>query len=204
MIETPVHRHSDIGLVPLDQHPALLVNAIFQADPTRTTTLRGRFVGEMNRRFGELKRDIRISIVDNDCFGIQPDVLRVLAPIPTKAYEFTRSQMKVLLFMKWLEEQEEAGILERIVRPRVHVGIEGAWTDVFIDSAYSQGMRRGRIELRRKGYTVPTFEQIPGGIGAVMSQPYHVDRIGAIYTRTYEDLRSVTQAMNGQVRRQID
>lgn len=203
MIKTLTHKHSLVGLVPFAQHLPMRINAIFQTDPTRTTMLRGRFVQQMNRRFGELKRDIRISIVDNDCFGIQPDVLGILSPIPKKAYEFKRTSEKIRLFMKWLEEQERLGILEIIIRPGVYVGIETAWTDVFIDSAYSQGMRRGRIELRHKGYAVPTFEQVSGGIGAVMSQPYHADRIGAIYTRTYEDLKSVTQVMNAQVRRQI-
>jgi len=190
--------------IPQRRRPLFMsINTVFQTDPTRTTMLRTRFVRQMNRRFGELKRDIRISIVDNDCFGIQPEVLRTLSPIPTKAYEFKRTSEKIRLFMKWLEEQEKLGILEIIMRPGVHPGIETAWTDMFIDSAYSQGMRRGRAELRLRGYVVPTFESVPGGVGAVMSQPYHADRIGAIYTRTFEDLKSVTQVMNAQVRRQI-
>lgn len=186
---------------------SLRINTAFRTDPTRTTMLRQAFVREMNKRFNQLKRDIQISIVDNDCFGIQPDVLRTLTPAAAKAYEFARSFEKVELFMKWLEEQEAAGILELVTRPGIHRGIQIAspspWTDIFIDSAYSKGMRRSRAELRRKGYTVPLFEQIPGGIGISMSQPYHADRIGAIYSRTYEDLKSVTQEMNAQVRRKI-
>lgn len=193
------------------RHPrisrSLRVNRVFRTDPTRTTTLRQSFVREMNKRFNQLKKDIRISILDNDCFGIQPDVLGTLAPIRTKAYGFARSSEKVRLFMNWLEEQQAAGILEIVTRPGIHRGIQAMspspWTDVFIDSAYSKGMRRARVELRRKGYTVPLFEQIPGGIGAAMSQPYHADRIGVIYSRTYEDLKSVTQVMDAQIRRKI-
>jgi len=164
----------------------------------------------MNKRFRQLKADIRTSIVDNDCFGIQPDVLRVLAPVPSKAYEFKRTPEKIQLFMKWLEEQEELYILTKgkegfqiIIRPEARIAGEVPWTNMFIDSAYSQGMRRGRIELRHGGYQVPMFEDVPGGIGAVMNQPFHAERIAAIYTRTYEDLKSVTQVMNGQVRRKI-
>lgn len=186
------------------------INAILRSDPTRTTTLRLRFVQQMNRRFGELKRDIRISIVDNDCFGIQPDVLRTLTPAGKKAYEFARSEEKVRLFMKWLEEQEELYILtkgevglRRIIRPGMHPGIEPAWTDLYIESAYTRGIRRGRNELRRAGYAVPALEEVVGGVAGVMNQPYHADRIGVIYSRTFEDLRSVTQVMNAQVRRKI-
>lgn len=193
----------DRGSTVVDVAGLKAVNTTFRTDPTRTTALRARFVREMDRRFTRLKKDVRISIVDRDCFGIQPEVLGVLSPLPGKAFEFKRTSEKVALFMRWLEEQERLGILEIIFRPGTLPGIEAAWTDVFIDSAYAQGMRRGRVELRRKGYRVPTFEQVPSGIGVVMSQPYHADRIGAIYTRTFEDLKSVTQVMNAQVRRQI-
>ena len=178
------------------------LNAILRTDPTRTTTIRRRFAAKMTRLFLELKKDIRVSIVDNDCFGIQPDVLRTLVPAGKKAYEFARSEEKVRLFMKWLQEQEDAGILKMITRPGFP-GIESPWTNVFIDSAYARGIRRGRNELRRGGYAVPAFEEITGGIAGVMNQPYHADRIGVIYSRTFEDLRSVTQVMNAQIRRKI-
>jgi len=178
------------------------INAILKSDPTRTTTLRQRFAARMTWLFLELKKDIRVSIVKNDCFGIQPDVLRTLVPAGKKAYEFARSEEKVRLFMRWLQEQEDAGILKTIIRPGFP-GIETPWTNVFIDSAYTRGIRRGRNELRRAGYAVPVFEEITGGVAGIMNQPYHADRIGVIYSRTFEDLRSVTQVMNAQVRRKI-
>lgn len=181
----------------------MLINSVFRRDPTRTTMLRRRFIQSMNRRFRELKRDIRISILDNDCFGIQPDVLRILAPAQAKVFEFMRDQDKVQAFMRWLEKQEEIGILQMIERVGLHATIEAAWSDVFIDSAYAQGMRRARAELRKNGYPVPLFEDVPGGIRAVMNQPFHADRVGVIYTRTFEDLKSVVQAANGQIRRKI-
>ena len=181
----------------------MLINSVFRRDPTRTTMLRRRFVREMDRRFRELKRDIRISILDNDCFDIQPDVLRILSPAQAKAFEFMRDQDKVQAFMRWLEKQEEIGLLQMIDRPGLHATIEAAWSDVFIDSAYAQGMRRARAELRKNGYPVPLFEDVPGGIRAVMNQPFHADRVGVIFTRTFEDLKSVVQAANGQIRRKI-
>ena len=184
------------------QRSRVRINAILKVDPTRTTTLRQRFVQQMNRRFGELKRDIRISIVDNDCFGIQPDVLRTLVPAGKKPYEFARSEGKVRLFMRWLQEQEDAGILKTIIRPGFP-GVESPWTNVFIDSGYTRGIRRGRNELRRGGYAVPALEEVVGGVAGVMNQHYHADRVGLIYTRTYEDLKSVTQFMNAGIRRQI-
>lgn len=188
------------------------VNAVFKTDPSRTLTLRRRFAAQMDRRFRALKRDIQISILDRDCFGIQPDVPRLAGAaqvgtnVPTgyKAYEFKRAHEKVQSFMAWLEEQEKAGILTIIRRPGVHGGmVEVPWTDVFIDSAYTRGIRRGRAELRAAGYTVPNFEATPGGIGALMNQPHHAERVAAIYSRTFEDLKTVTREMDAQVRRRI-
>ena len=178
------------------------VNTVLSSDPSRTIMLRRQFVAQMNRRFRALKVDIRISIVDDDCFGIQPDVFRILASAGQKAFEFVRTPQKVSMFMDWLEKQEDVGILQKVIRPGA-IGVESAWSDVYIDSAYAKGMRRGRTELQRAGYPVPTFEQTPGGLAGTMNQPIHADRIGIIYSRTFEDLKSVTQAMNAQVRRKI-
>ena len=43
-------------------------------DPTRTTTLRRRYIAEINKRLRKLKGDIRSSIIDNDCFGLKGNV----------------------------------------------------------------------------------------------------------------------------------
>ena len=48
----------------------LHVNDILRYDPTRTTTIRNKFVADVTRRFQQIARDIRVSIVDNDCFGL--------------------------------------------------------------------------------------------------------------------------------------
>lgn len=197
------HRHTGRHIGRISLHPISVVNQTFRRDPTRTLVLRDRFMRQMDKRFRALKKDIKVSIVDRDCFGIQPGVLRTLAPTGWKAYEFKRSHEKVQGFMAWLEEQESAGILDIIRRPGIHAGVDTPWTDVFIDSAYTRGIRRGRAELRRAGYTVPDWESTPGGIAGLMNQPHHADRIAAIYSRTFEDLKTVTREMNGQVRRRI-
>lgn len=184
--------------------PPLTLNLVSQRDPTRTTGLRQRFVRQMNRRFEDLKRLIRISIVDNDCFAIQPrETFVSLQALPARAFEFQRTEAKVAGFMAWLEEQEQLGILEKVYRPGLRPSVGAAWTDLYIDSAYRQGIRRGQQELRRAGYPVSPWETVPGGISAVMSQPIHADRVTVIYSRTFEDLKSVTQVMNSQIRRQI-
>ena len=182
----------------------LALNLATRRDPTRTTSLRLRFVRQMNKRFEVLKRDIRISIVDRDCFAIQPrETIMFMQATPARAFEFVTTEAKIAGFMTWLDEQERLGILEQIYRPGLRPSVGAAWTDLYIDTAYRQGIRRGGQELRRAGYPVPDWEAVPGGIGAVMAQPIHAERISVIYSRTFEDLKSVTQFTNAQVRRSI-
>jgi len=177
---------------------AFTLNTAHRADPSHTTVLRNRFVREVNKRWNVVKRDVRISIVDNDCFAIQPDVLRAFEPLPRKAFEFVRTPRKVSMFMDWLQKQEDAGILKIIRRPGV--AVESAWSDVYVESAYAKGVRRGYTEMYKAGY----ISQIPiESIRSALSHPIHADRIGIVFSRTYEDLKSVTAVMNAQSRRLI-
>lgn len=185
------------------------IHASSRRDPTRTTALRRSFVAQINRRFGRLRRDIRISIVNNDCFGLE-NTLATLSPAEARQFAFTRTIDKVDNFMRWLEEQENLYILTKgeeglraFVRPGTRFGVEGAWTDLYIERAYAQGVTRGRQELKRAGYNVQTVEEDTRTVAALMNQPFHADRLGVLYTRTFEDLKSVTQFMNARIRRSI-
>jgi hypothetical protein len=184
-------------------HPAgLATNAILKTDPTRTTTLRAKFVADVERRFKKLKSDIRTSIITNDCFGIQPEVV-ALSPVRPKAYEFKRTADKIDAFMLWLEEQEAAGVLEIIRKPGGLRGMYEAWSDTYIYSAYAKGIRRSRGELKKAGYDVTSIDDVRRGVAGIMNQPFHADRLAVLYTRTFDDLKSVTQVMNASIRRQI-
>lgn len=194
-------------------HRPLSTLASVNYDPTRTTAIRARFVSSVNRRWAELLRDMRISIVDNDVFGIEEMVRMggpvIMAPLRPKQFAFDLSPKKLEKFMAWLEEQEAAGILQLIQRPGARIselglyGIRVPWSNVWIDTAYAQGIRQSRAELRKLDPTIPSLDSIPGGVSAVMNQPIHADRLAEAYARTYEDLKSVTSVTNAQMRRQI-
>ena len=189
------------------------LNAALRADPSRTTMVRARFVGDVNRRFRALKKIIRTSILDNDCFGIQTDRPRVLGvttremydliPLPEKAFEFAHDQMKIANFMEWLRKQEDAGILQMVRRPHFARDASGPWSDIYIDSAYQRGIRNSDSWLRRAKAGGSVSAQLPGGVRQAMSQPIHAQKVAMIYSRTYEDLKTVTAVMNGEIRRQI-
>lgn len=189
-----------------------LILSINQVDPTRTLTLRNRFVAEMRRRFTALAKVIRISIVDNDCFGLTgtPKVTRVLAAAGPGQFDFVNSSDKVAAFIAWLQEQYQEYIYSngtrgiKIISPTGNI-TEANWTDIYIQSAYQQGMKRARQELRKAGIDIPDFGDMPGmdEIFVAFNQPFHVDRVRLLYTRTFSDLKGITAAMDTMISRAL-
>lgn len=186
----------------------LLVNQVFKLDPTRTLTLRQRWVTDFDRRFKALKKLITVSVIENDCFGLtdkgKMTDFRVQAAAGPGQFAFTRSADKVEAFMAWLKEQEEAGLLTLVTKSRIGKAVEQPWTNVYIDTAYQQGIRRGRQELRKAGVDIPEFGDSISGkdpVVAMFNQPVHADRVGLIYSRVFTDLKGITAAMDTQISR---
>jgi SPP1 gp7 family putative phage head morphogenesis protein len=148
----------------------------------------------MNRRWNKHKRDIRVSIVDRDCFGIQPDRLLVAAATEPRQYAFLTTAQKIDRFMAWLALEEQQGILE-IPRGFGLRFQEAPWTDEFIRAAYQQGVRRGRVELGRAGYAVQPINTITGGAATLIASQPHLDRIQVLYTRVFEDLTGLARGI---------
>lgn len=171
-----------------------------QIDPTGTLGIANMFARQMNLRFQELVNVVRISVDKNDCFGLKsPDIFQMV-PTGAEAFKYARSSAKIQEFMKWLQEQVNAGILTVTQYQQIGESIESAWTNVFITDTYQRGVTRARNEMIKAGYAVPTIEQT-GGIAMVMSAPVHADRLGLLFTRTYNDLKGITANMDAQISR---
>lgn len=178
-------------------------------DPTRTTGLRARFVREMRARWVSHQRQIKRAIIDEDVFGIIPrdNVLRAAS----RDYEFLTAPQKVDAFMGWLEGKQSQGILQITRRPSAILAANSPWSDVFIQSAYQKGILRGRNELRKEAKRVgrnrtilaPESELNRTGIGGSFNRPFHAERVGLIYSRTYDNLKTVTAHTNTAIRRKL-
>ncbi len=189
------------------QHKRVSPQTLSGYDPTRTTGLRNSFASNMGRRFRKTRGLIRQAIVTQDCFGLRPPrglTLQAASLPGQKAFAFERSGDKVAGFMEWLRNQVEIEILEHV--GRIGTGIESAWTNTYITTAYQQGIRRARQELRKAGATGPDGELIPtfetdDQLSAAFNQPFHADRVGLLYTRTFSDLKGITDTMDSQISR---
>ena len=193
------------------QRPRLQV--LNNYDPTRTTTLRTQFAAEMGRRFRALRGIIRKAIIDQNCFGLTrqdelyllPSAYGAMTLPGHNAFAFPRSSDKVEGFMEWLGQQQEIGILE-MPGSQIGRGVEQAWTNKYIQSSYQKGIVRARQELRKAGYRSRAGDEIPaletgGQISAAFNQPFHADRVGLLYSRTFSDLKGITAAMDTQISR---
>jgi len=178
----------------------------YQYDPTRTSSLRNAFVSALNHRFRNLRGVIRRAIIDQDCFGLKQNTTGVaitaqqLSPPPPGAFAFPRSQDKVSAFMQWMRRQIDKELLEVVTIPQIGTAVEQPWTNLYVQDSYKRGVIRARYELNAAGFQVPSLSTT-GGIEASMSTPFHMDRVGLLYTRVYEELQGITSAMDQQISR---
>lgn len=182
----------------------VLSEKVKNLDPTRTTSLRNAFVRDMDRRFNQLKSLIKQAIIDQDVFGLNTPqhVTTFAANINTlpgnKAFAFSRSSEKVDAFMLWLNEQEKKGIIQTVKLNQLGTAAEEPWTNTYIADSYKRGQQRATYEMGKTGMVNPLGMS---GLTASMSTPFHVDRVGLLYTRTFSDLKGISQAMDTQISR---
>jgi len=170
-------------------------------DPTRTTSLRNAFARDMRRRFKELMQIIRIAIVERDCFGLIHRVTtHQMTPPFESAFAFARSAVKVEEFMQWLQQQVDLGLLTIQQFQQIGSGVETVWTNMYVQDSYKRGVIRARAEMIAAGKNIPSIEA-SGGIDVVMSTPFHMDRVGLLYSRVYSDLKGITNAMESIISR---
>lgn len=167
-------------------------------DPTHTTALRDAFAKATTRRFVELKRMIKISIVEQDCFGLKKLTTHQMSPTGQGAFAFTTNPQKLSDFIKWLEEQIDKGILTVGDLAKVGSGVDGSWLNKYILDSYKRGLVRAKDELRKAGYPLPN-EDVFGSIESMLSMPISVNTLALLYTRVFSELKGITAQMSTQI-----
>lgn len=169
--------------------------------------LRGAFALQMRRRFNELARVVRQAVAEDDVFGLREQTPRnivtgfQMTSPGAGAFAFPRSTDKIAAFERWLQTQIDRGVLQVGVISGAGPGAaEGQWTDRYILDSYKRGVIRARYELKKAGFDVPTIEQT-GGIEISIATPFHLDRLGLLYTRSFTGLKGITAAMDTQISR---
>lgn len=167
----------------------ITANAAKRYDPTRTTTLRQQFEADLARRFRAIGRAIIKRIGDEDGFGLKAN---------RGQFDFPRSDQKVAAFMDWLQQQVNAGVLEIRKGETLQQAGQRAWTNTYIQTAYQKGVAQSAFRMRSQGATVA-----PEWVETAFTRPFHADRVGLAYTRTFNDLRGITAEMDKQISRTL-
>jgi len=169
-------------------------------DPTHTTGLRNAFTRAMNRRFTELEKVIVEAVIKQDCLGLNKRSITNQQMIPPgyHAFDFPRSSERVEAFMKWLQLQVDKGILTVQQFQQIGSSVEAAWTNMYVVDSYKRGIIRARNEMIAGGMNIPSIDD-SGGIDAVFGLPFHMDRVGLLFTRVFTELRGVTDDMANKI-----
>ena len=203
------------------------LNLITNVDPTHTLSTRRRFVKDMEKRFNALKKAVREHIELGALLKKESPFGGFTINVTAGEWRGRYDPDRIPEFMDWLEKQNNNFILSKggkgiqmfpsqttpifpgrasfdtktQTTTRVLGGVEGRWTDVHIRSAYQKGVQRARLELRKGGVDIPTFESTSEGIGGIFNAPFHVDRVQLAYSQTFTGMQGVTKAMEAPIAR---
>ncbi len=166
-------------------------------DPTQTITLRKRYEGAIVRRFINLRKEI--GPVIDDLLGSGP------IGNARERYTFPTDIGKVPAFRRWLDRKVDQGILEVVSREGATITGRRNWQDVFVRSAYQKGLSDAYGRLAETGYVNPL--EISGRFMApspsMFNVPIHAKTLESLFTRNFEDLRGITDAMSAKISRTL-
>jgi len=158
-------------------------------DPTNTQDLRERFLREIRRRFRRLRGRIREAAgYEDDVFHLADDARLADAD---DVERFPTDGGKIRAFLEWLRENLDADVLEPATRREVRNGEH--WSSTYIRAAYVSGWEQARERLQNAGVATEEVED-------VFRLGVPTEQLRRLYTRTYENLESVTSAAAPVVR----
>ena len=165
-------------------------------DPSRTTSLQWKFEQDLRGRFDILKSRIIKLIVKEDAFGIRRATTNELAL--NQRWQAKTSPEQLLLFEEWLKEQIDETILtqdeywEAYVRQGYEKGAGRAFTDTNKLAATQEGEEAAFYEGGKKQFLRDSF-----------ANPQSIEKVKLLGSRTFADLKGVTDVMSSQIIRSL-
>lgn len=153
---------------------------------------------EMNKRFKALKGRITEMIVTRDVFGMRKR-LTTNAEIQPGQYRFSTSSEKVAGFMSWLQDEIDQNVLEIVEGPIQPAAGYPEWQTKYITSAYQKGMAQAYGILKKGG----VLSAGAAAFDPTFLSPFHVDRVGLLYVRNFEELKGITAKMSQEIAREL-
>lgn len=99
-----------------------------KVDPSRSVTLRNRYVAEIRRRYAKFQSSLKTLVLDEDAFGLSKKYGR---------WSLDSEEDQVKLFEQWLRESY------------VNPFATGDWRDKYIEQMYLKGLSRAYDDVRK-------------------------------------------------------
>ncbi len=162
-------------------------------DPSRTTTLRQKFMADIRVRAKKLKGAVRKFLVGDDAFGLKPIKLGLNI---AREFQFKTDPEKLSIFQEWFQGQVDQGILEVDKQP--------PWSNEYVDSAYRKGAVRAYIDTHKEDLA-DSAEFFAGSKAQFLQQafaaPETMSKIRMLYMRSFEGLKGYTAQMSQETSR---
>ena len=169
-------------------------------DPSRTTTLRKRFMDDMRRRFRSVEKANTKLIIEDDAFGLNTSE-PISFNVESQIWRFRTNPQKVKAYRKWLQDQIDAKILTPIG------GLsDKPWTAEYVESAYQKGYTRAYTDIFAEELaSTPDF--YAGGkaqfLRDAFNSPIALSQMELLSTRAFTELEGVTATMSQQLSRHL-
>lgn len=184
----------------------LVTNAAVRQDPTRTAQLRHAFVRDFRRRFANIIRLIRETIVTNDALNLTHSAVPTRPRVNAQnagnralnRYEFPSDvDGKSEAFMRWIREVEAAQLFEVYENGDSLPDSAPPWERLHLRSAYSKALSdaNGRLQAVGSGSALSSAEAVRIGF----NMPIHASTLNIIFSRNYHLLRDITTTMDKDI-----
>lgn len=214
------------------QNAAKRIRRPLKADPSRTQGIRQRFARAFAVRFNTLKKRIRELVAEEDAFGLKLEPNNPFAfneeshegqeglvhrvgsgrgldhALPADAtciavntrWKFRTNAEQLKAFEDWLKTQIDTTVLP----------LDGpdAYWQKFIEESYAKGTGRAFDDLNQGAKAAGQNLDFYAGtraqfLNSSFNNPASVEKVKLLAGRVYTDLRGVTEAMAGQMKRQL-
>jgi len=171
---------------------ACVTNVTQRTDPTKTLEVRQNFLQDIRGRFRRVSGVIRRTVgYENDAFDLAGN--KIDAP---EAYDFPTDRQKIQAFIDDLKEWINSEILEPANMAELREGRH--WTSEYVRNAYVMSAKATKGRLMQEGLSVdnpPASE--------LLTIRTSVKTLRDLYTRTYENLKDITDDMAGTIRQEL-
>lgn len=155
-------------------------------DPTSTLSIQREYARKLRGRFSDINTEIRAGVRDRDVLGLREEQLADYDADNLRDFSFQRDATKERHFLAWLNRQQENGVLSVI----------GVNDNQYVRRAYESGIGTANSDLKGGGVDLGTDD-----LSSISRQPVHQDKLELLYSRNYQQLDGITNAVSQEVSR---